>query len=223
MEDGAALEDHSVNIDVRSDRVLVVEGPFDYGFMSTLLRRNNRRRVEILPVEGKSQFRRRALTRLVSDDRRQLRWIGLARDADQDPRAALQSLQETMREYCRLRPDSGFGENREAWVRTAHGAHITSTRFVFPSMEEPGDIESWIWSALAVTPIAACVDDYVRCLIDSGYVPVRESKTRVYSYLAALAHPDDPLHAAARGERIPMDGDQFLKFVAQIPADDETL
>ena len=73
------------NLDVSSDRILIVEGSFDLGFLHALLRRNNRRRVQVLTVDGKDNFKNRALTRLTSDDGLILRWIGLARDADDNP------------------------------------------------------------------------------------------------------------------------------------------
>lgn len=211
------------NLDVSSDRILIVEGSFDLGFLHALLRRNNRRRVQVLTVDGKDNFKNRALTRLTSDDGLILRWIGLARDADDNPGGAFASLQQTMRRFKELRPEAGFGVSEVAWSRIDHGNGKSSTLFVFPSATDSGDIEAWIWPALRPSPVTNCVDEFVTCLVTTGHEVVRASKARIYAYLAALASPEMPLEAAARAASIPMDSQHFQQFLDQIPDDDEVL
>lgn len=207
--------------DVVRDRLLVVEGDFDFGFLRELLDRNGRRKVQILPVDGRKKISARTQVRILADDKDQLRWIGVARDADADASAALRSLQGTLRQLQKIRgwipiPD-------EAWRRMDNGSGRSVTLFVFPEGEASGDIERWIWSALKDDTIASCVDRYVSCLSDAEVELPRVWKTRVYAYLSALARPEMPLRAAARAQQIPMGSPVFARFLSEIPPDHEIL
>jgi hypothetical protein len=95
------------------------------------------------------------------------------------------------------------------------------TLFVFPDGSSAGDVERYVWQSLAAEPQSVCVEDYVSCLRTAGHEVQREWKTRVYAYLAALARPDMPLHAAGRASALPMDSPHFQRLLDLIPADDE--
>lgn len=217
-----------LNSDVHSDRVLIVEGSFDAGFFRALLNYHDRRRVQIITIEGRDNFPARAVARLLSDDKEQLRWIGLANDADDNPTGAVMRLQGVLRRFNEKRRQGRigplFGVPSTSWVRSNGESGRSATLFVFPSATEQGDVERWIWSAMDPTsPIVPCVESFVDCLTQAGHPLPRPWKTRVFAYLSAQARPEMPLNIAARAARLPMDADQYIDFVRHVPADDEAL
>src|SRR5687768_2054351 len=100
----APLDDDRELFTIRSDRLLIVEGSFDWGFLRTLLSSRGRRKVQIGVIGGKSKYARRVLARLLTDESDQLRWLGLARDADSEEDNPFESMQDALRRIRAQKP-----------------------------------------------------------------------------------------------------------------------
>jgi hypothetical protein len=210
-----------VPFQLEEDRLLLVEGDFDLGFLRALLDRHGRKGVQVAQLDGIGSVGAKVAVRAIRPGFDKLRWLGLARDADRDARAAHQSLRDAINRASAFLP---LTIPRRSWERTTSEAGRCSvTLFVFPDGEREGDFERYLWEGLTSEPAATCVEAYVSCLRDTGRTLPREWKSRVYAYLAALARPDMPLHAAGRAAELPMDSPYFQRLLDLIPSDDEPL
>lgn len=205
-------------IQIRQDRLLLVEGESDVGFLRALLSRHGRAGVQIEALGGKGNYTAKVRARALAPGFDQVRWLGLARDADNDAYAAFDSMRHAIRRVTDRLP---LNVPTRPWetVHNDGGTHAV-TLIVFPDGSRPGDLERFIWDALKAEPEAPCIDQYVQCLRQAGRDLPQEWKTRVYAFLSSRARPDMPLSAAARAAELPTDSPVFRTLVDLFPADE---
>jgi hypothetical protein len=205
---------------VNRDRILMVEGRFDAGFIRALLARNDRRHVQVEQLDGEGGVRAKVLARALTAGFESVKWLGIMLDADSNADGQYRSARDAIVAISKPRfaaPESGW--SRRPAQRDQHSSSV----IVFPDGATNGDLETFLRSVLQNQPIAECVDRFVDCVKAAGTVLRHESKTWVYSYLATLAQPGPTLSAAARAGELPVDHEGFASLLALIPRDDETL
>jgi hypothetical protein len=140
----------------------------------------------------------------------QVRWLGVAQDADEDADAAFVRIRDALRRV-------GLPEPSRVWETTSTTPVVVA--FVLPDGAAPGDLETLVWRAVAGEPATPCVDAYMDCLSHAAgaAVPRQEWKARVHAYLASLSRPDLRLGEAAENTLLPLGSPMFDPLVNLIP------
>ena len=174
-------------IQVRRNRVLLVEGPEDARLLSALVQPPTG--IQILEMGGKDRLKE-VLDLVLQDARRigGLQAIGVVRDADEEPLSAFQSVRDALQSK-ELNPPNQHGEYSES-DRPAVGIFIT------PDGSSPGSLESLCVRSVQEAPEARCAEEYLQCVAEvrlAEWNTARRSKAFAYAYQAASADPGNRL------------------------------
>lgn len=178
--------------EIRSDRLLLVEGRDEEEFFSALLRHMGIDDVDLMHYEGKRRLPDVFPTLLVTPGFSTVVRYAITRDANDDPAAAFQSVQETLRrcqQPCPERPSEFTG-----------GAAREVGVFLLPGTNQLGMLEDLCLRTVADHPVSPCVQDFMQCLAarlarrDAGtpadphtaYYPKNEAKARAHAFLAGM-------------------------------------
>lgn len=190
-------------IKVSSERLLLVEGQDEVNLLSEIVSQMAETTVQVLEAGGKDRLADRlsAILRNANANRVNLRVIGIVRDADHDPRGALQSVQGTLRRHELPVPRQP--------LTLAEGNPSTAVLIV-PGGNEAGSIEDLCWSAVRDLPAGICVDEFLSCLANnSALQSLNQQKTRVHAYLASQADPTTTVGVGALKGYWPLDHRAF--------------
>lgn len=193
---------------------LLVEGRTDADIFGALLARSGRDDVHVIEYGGKTRLVARLRALALDDDfNRTCRWLGVARDADDDEAATVQSIDGALARAGLPSPST----DAEA-ITVRPRVQI----IVLPGDGGPGELEDVIWRAIAsANPnLAICVDEYLSCMRPVGIGATDLAKARVYAFVAALTRPDRPLGATARASDspLPLDSPILRELLATIPS-----
>ena len=168
---------------VDKSRLLLVEGKDEVNLFDTMISRWSIEDLQVLGVGGKYSFKARLEAVLANARSRniQLFAIGILRDADDDPAAAMQSVSGTLRTLGLPGPQSS-GEFSE-------GSPSVGI-FILPDGQSPGAVEQLCWQSVNDTPAGQCSNEYLRCLQNSSSLESKNTaKTLVHAYLASREDP----------------------------------
>ena len=162
----------------RADLVLV-EGIDDARFFTALLRQLDRTDVQVARIRGKEKIRRFLKDTLAKDQGiRQLRKLGIVRDADSCASSTFQSLHGALR-------DAGLPAPSRTWG-IAVREQLSVSLAILPDESFTGNLEALCLRSVECEPEFPCVDQYVNCLTNAG-VPIQEhhrAKVKLLTYLA---------------------------------------
>ena len=123
-----------------------------------------------------------------TDGFRNVRMLGIIRDAETSARSALESVQNTLRNagltYPSLRGDS------------TPGNPFVSV-FVLPNGTDQGNLESLLWRSIEDTSEARCANEFLECLGLGDTRVTRRDKARIQAYLASKPKPHGSVGVAA--------------------------
>ena len=101
----------------------------------------------------------------------------VARDAESDAKAAMCSIEHSMREADMPVPQKSFEYTQDTFVKTAI--------MIFPGpQQQDGTLEDLCLSTVEDDPFMECVDDCVKCANGKGAQFARVHKNRLYCFLA---------------------------------------
>lgn len=175
--------------------ILAVEGRDEREFFAALLQYFRVGGVQIWEVGGKSRFR--AFLRSVpttpgyDDQANHVQAIGIIRDADQDPRAAFNSLCSDLQAARLPIPSTAFG-----WV----GQDLRIGIAILPDANTAGMLEDLCLTSIQNDPALYCSDAYFECLgaLSSYEPPKNPVKARLLAYLASKPETDPRLGLVAQ-------------------------
>ncbi len=197
---------------IRLPHLLLVEGTEEEQFWKAFLqRRCNRSDVQVMSYDGKDNFRN--TLRVLQNDHNfdSVRWLGVARDGDQDPLAAFQSVCGTLHDVKLPAPSN-------SWQKTETSPSVVI--FVLPDGTSYGDLEALVLQAIANQPQRPCIDSYFECLTEAGLPPPTNQrfKARILAYFASLARPEGRIGIVAQRGDLPLDNIVFDRFVTLLPS-----
>ncbi len=187
---------------ILESKLLIVEGRDDEEFFNALVNRMGKNDIQVAGIGGKTRLRAR-LKALVNDPAFQkVHTLAIARDADTDPKLALESVKDALKA-------SGLPSPRGS-MRVAKGPPKTSV-MILPSFGKKGALEDLCLEAVAQDPAMDCTEDFFYCLQKKGRSrPQRDmAKAKVRVFLAAQEAPTLPLGLAARKGYWPLDHPAF--------------
>ena len=142
--------------EVVQPNVLVVEGDDERRLLRVLIDRLGLRDVQIVDAKGKDNIP--SVMRVLPKTPRfaQItRSVGIARDADECPERALQSLQTALR-------NAGLPVPCEPMVPVGDSPRVTV--IILPGRNRPGELEDLCLEAVESDPAMRCVGNYYSCL-----------------------------------------------------------
>jgi hypothetical protein len=197
---------------IERPHVLVVEGPDDLGFFTSLARYVSILDVQVVWVQGKGAYP--AKVKAVCNTtgfKRVAQSLGLVRDANNDPATAFESAQGALR---------ALGLQVPSKPRVFVGTDLRVGIMIVPEETECGSLEHLCLRAVAGEPAMDCVRSYFECLEREGVPPPRiESKAQVLAYLASKHETDGRLGIAAERGYWPWDSRAFndvREFLTQL-------
>ena len=166
-------------------RLLLVEGREDQEFFIQLGKHLNydtdKWPLQIIKCDGKGGLQARLRTLMKPDTMKEVQRIGIARDADFNT-DALQSVQSAIwnanqrNDFKLVIPQSVMGPTP---------GKPSVTVLILPSGEREGMLEDLVLDAFQHDPVTSCVDEYFKCLGDSGIktLPNRLPKARLRAFI----------------------------------------
>lgn len=176
--------------EIRCPKLLVVEGRDEELFFSALCQHLGLNGIQVLPIGGKNQLRRNleGLTKVTGFS--QVIALGIIRDADDDPKAAFQSV-------CSALKSAGLPVPAQPLV-PAYG-HPRVCVMILPDSQSTGALEDVCLRAIQGTLTMQCVDKLFCCLQRQGLpLPKNLSRAKILAYLASQTEPDKRLGESAQ-------------------------
>ena len=177
-------------VDVEGQVILLVEGTDDARFFDAFLRHLNISQVQIVSVNGADNFAPFLKNTLITaPGYPKLRQLALARDADDNARAAFQSIGSALAGAGLPVPAAPF--------QTSAMGQLSVSVAILPDGETPGNLEDLCLRSVNDRLALECVEQYLACR-NMGSVPGgRLSEARLHSYLAVSDEPGLRLGEAA--------------------------
>ncbi len=177
-------------------KVIVVEGADDRRFLGALLQHLGLKTgCQIIEAHGKDRLGPLVRTLPLTSGFAQVEVLAIFRDADNDPRAAFQSLCDSLRHNGLSAP------SRPALV--VPGKPSVGI-FVWPDCNTAGTLETLCLTAISGEPVMDCVEEYIHCVQKTqGTLPQPADKARLHAFLASCNKPGLRLGEAAEAGYFP--------------------
>ncbi|MHB8577625.1 MAG: DUF3226 domain-containing protein [Dehalococcoidia bacterium] len=197
---------------IEKPHLLLVEGPEEARFWAAFFEYGlHRDDIELHHTGGKTGLRNAIEALVRTSGFNQVRWFGIAQDADDNPAGTFQSMRDALDKNSLPTPT-------QAW-ESAVGARITVTTFVWPSRGRRGDLETMIWDQLSPQAATPCVEAYFDCLakVAAGPRSSWQAKGKVRAFLASLDRHSVGLADVVRAGLVPLGGGQFQRLTDLLP------
>lgn len=169
------------NFKIQSGKLLAVEGKDECNFFNALFKHMNIEGVQELDIGGKDQFPNMLPLLMSMEGFGDVEVIGFVRDAeDQMAKRAFQSIARLLKKYHF--PYSSWPD------RVSTERSPVTGIFIMPDNTNAGMLEDLCLQTVALSPVYACVEDFVNCFIP--YLSEQEKsiyndpKSQVQAYLA---------------------------------------
>lgn len=171
------------SITIYSDRVILVEGKDDECFFRAISKHIGIDNIQIISINGIKQLRSMLRTLHLTPGFTEVVTLGIIRDADADPKRAIQSIQDALR-------DSNFVVPSNPLEKEPGNPSLVFS--VMPNNTSPGMLEDLCLSSVCEQPEMFCVDNYFQCLEYKGlkyHIGNHFSKAKLSVYLASKVDP----------------------------------
>jgi len=197
-------------VEVMEPYVLVVEGKEEEFFFDALIKHLGLQNIQVVEVSGKTNFRAR-LKALSLVFKERVVSLGVVRDANANPNAAFQSVQDALKAANLPAPEHPLlpvGERPRVAV------------LILPEVGIPGMLEDLCLRAVVRDPAMLCVEQYFGCLQQEELpLPDNVSKAKVQVFLASRRQAGLRLGEAAQAGYWPWEAkafEQVKDFLQQI-------
>ena len=192
-------------------KLVLVEGKEEIRFLGALLSKIQVDDLQVLEYGGKNRLGEYMRALLCMPGFGDVVSLGVTRDADDDPRAALQSIQGTLR-------SAGLGIPEELGKFSGENPRVQI--YLFPSGLNQGMLEDLCLQSVAEDKAIRCVDEYFDCVRKvAEREPRNLAKARVHAWLASQTEPDKRLGEAAQKGYWPLEHpvfDDLKEFLGSI-------
>ena len=182
-------------------KLLLVEGRDEENFFEAFLRHLGVSGIQVLNYRGKNNLGNRLEVYVDVPSFAQIQSIGIVRDADDNARSALQSVQNSLRDVELPVPQS--------FLVAADGRQRVSV-FIMPDNSGEGALEDLCLAALETDPAMPCVAEFLRCVNAAVERPPQNpAKARMHAFLASREDPELRLGEAGQRRYLPWDNPAF--------------
>ncbi|MBI5586016.1 MAG: hypothetical protein HY892_19565 [Deltaproteobacteria bacterium] len=168
---------------IHSPKLLIVEGKDEEGFFAAFLRALTLSEIQVAGIGGKTQIGPNLKALVKDPDFSKIVTIGLIRDANANPKAAFQSVQDALKAADLPVP--------KQLIKSVAGPPKVAVMLLPPTGR--GELEDLCLEAVKDEPIMNCVNQYFECVEDLGLKrPRKLSKAKV---AALLSYHEDPINS----------------------------
>lgn len=189
---------------------LLVEGKDERNFFEGFIEHLQLPDIQIQVLEGRDRLRDSLETLAGATAFRNVRSIGIVRDADESAGAAFQSVQTSLRNANRTVTawsSVDFPVPDRPEERTGDGLSLNV--LILPGDGDDGMLETLLCKTIAGTAVDRCIDGFFRCAGESGSRIHRPDKARARAYLATTPDPHLSVGVAAKRDRWNLDHEAF--------------
>lgn len=163
-------------VEIEQPIVLVVEGKEEEVFFQAFINHLRFEGIQILPIGGKEQLRPNLKALVASPGFSKVTSLGVVRDADANPDAAFQSVQDALKGAKLPTPERPL-------VPIGRSPRVAV--MILPEGNAPGMLEDLCLKSVAQDPAMTCVEKYFQCLQKKVSLPDNLSKAKVQVFLAS--------------------------------------
>lgn len=202
---------------ITQPKLLVVEGKEDELLFDALIRHLKLYDIQILAIGGKQELRKHLRAMVTTPGFNQVVSLAVVRDADHDPHAAFQSIQNALQGAHLPVPDCPLLPVAKL---LASGQKLQVVAMIVPGANRTGMLEDICLDAVAQDPAMRCLDQYFECLKTTHIpLPGNTSKAKIQAFLASRPEPGKRLGEAAQADYFPWEHqafDEVKRFVQLI-------
>lgn len=189
---------HQSDGPIKASKLLLVEGVDDENFFRALANSSDagKNDLEIKNYGGKDNLRNFIRVLPKTSGFGNVKVLAVVRDADNDARAACQSISDSMAEIWETVPSenepsvtSKFKRSHEDYDQYG-STNFSLGLFIVPGMNcNEGELEDLILDSMADSDISECVDKHIECLESHSVNLKKPSKTKLYTNLSSRPEP----------------------------------
>jgi hypothetical protein len=200
---------------IRQNKLLIGEGKDEELFLKALLQQLGLDDIQVLGIGGKDRFRAQLKALKHDTAWRHVSSVGIVRDADNNPGAALQSVCDALRAAELPVPTRVMNPAKK-------DGNPTIRIMIIPSISKDGALEDLCLNSVAHDPATICVEQYFQCLVERGVPGPKKgerSKARTRVFIASKEDPTLALGIAAQKGYWPLDSsvfDNVKRFIESI-------
>lgn len=198
-------------VKIEQPNILVVEGREEELFFEAFIRDLGLQDIQIMPIGGKEMLRRNLKALKLSPGFARVTSLTVVRDADEDPKAAFQSVRDALQAVNLAVPEYPL-------VPVGHSPRVAV--IILPEGSMAGALEDLCLRAVEQDLALPCVERYFQCLEEQGLtLPVNMSKAKVQVFLASRHRAGLRLGEAAQAGYWPWKAkafEQVRDFLKQI-------
>ncbi len=163
---------------ITAQKLLLTEGKDDYHFFCHACNfYREAQDVQVMNFEGNDNLPNFLSSLTIMDGFDEVNTIVIARDAETDAKAAINSIQRSMTQAEMPVPQKPFEYTQNSSVKTAF--------MIFPGPQQKnGTLEDLCLLTVENDPLLECVDDYLECVKGKGGKLPRIHKNRLHCFMA---------------------------------------
>jgi hypothetical protein len=184
-------------IEIKESKILVVEGKDEELFFGKIISHLRIKRVQVLGIGGKEKIRPNLIVLCKMANFNSVDSLGIIRDADTNPSAALDSVRDALGNVNRTVPDVNITVPDHSLQIVGKSPRVSV--YIMPKLDSPGMLEDLCLSSISKNPAMRCVDELFQCIKNQGIpLPRNKSKAKVHAFLSTRKIPGLHLGEAAQ-------------------------
>ena len=198
-------EIRNVPIKLQKKKLLLVEGRDEEEFFNGLLKLMEINEIQVIPVGGKYKFSNNIKALINDADFYGIVSLGIARDADDDPKSALQSIGDALKQVNLPAP-------QKVMSKVKRNGSPDVIVMILPGANKRGALEDLCLASVNNHSASICVERYLTCLKEQNIAGPKQkwlNKARVRVFLSAQEEPTLSLGIAAQRGYWPLDHSVF--------------
>lgn len=193
-----------MGIEILNPHLLIVEGEDDASFFKAFIRHLNISNIQVLPIGGKTKTRENLKALRAAPNFLEVVSLIIARDADENPKGAFQSVQDALRAV-------GFSAPVRPFEFSTGEPQVMV--MILPEEGKTCALEDLCLCSVAEDAILYCVKQHFECLKEQSVpLPKSISKAMVQIFLGSKAQPGKSLGVAAQAGYWPMESEAFAQL-----------
>lgn len=202
--------DSESRVEITKRKLIISEGVDDKHFFDVLFKHLELTNIQSEQIEGKTKLKSNLKALILQTGFSSLDSFVITRDADEDHKAAFQSV-------CGALKDCGLDIPPKPGVFTSGKIRIGI--FIFPGSGKDGCLEDLCIEAVNQKPEFSCVESYFQCLQDLGIKTKHLSKAKSRVFVASIDGEITHLGRACERKCWSLDAPAFIpliKFLKQM-------
>jgi len=188
-------------IEITQPNLLVVEGKEEELFFGAFIKHLDLQNVQVMGIGGKTTLRRNLKALTLSPHFADVIFLGIVRDANNDPGAAFQSVRDALHAVNLPAPECPL-------VPAGDSPRVAV--MILPEEGVAGMLEDLCLGSVMQDPAMHCAEQYFECLHREGLsLPDNMSKAKVQVFLASRPRAGLRLGEAAQAGYWPWDAEAF--------------